>query len=222
MTSNIDAVLFDAYGTLYDVYSVLARCEQAFPGKGTALSQLWRTKQLEYTWLRSLMGKYEDFEVVTRAALRFACKSLQLALDETSSKALMDEYLRLATFPEVKGALAKLSHLKLCILSNGSPRLLQSIVRNAGLESTFTQVISVHSLKVFKPHPSVYQLGVDATGVPKERIAFISSNYWDAAGATAFGFRTFWINRSKAVPDELGYPPAAVLSSLDELVTTLS
>lgn len=221
MSGPIDAVLFDAYGTLYDVYSVQARCEQEYPGKGAALSQLWRSKQLEYTWLRSLMNNYVDFEVVTRAALRHACKSLQLPLRDASVDALMNEYLRLATFPEVKGALAKLSHLKLAILSNGSPKLLQAIVENAGLTSTFAEVISVDPLRIYKPHPSVYQLGVEKVAVPKERIAFISSNYWDATGATAFGFRTYWINRSKAEPDELGYAPAQVLSNLDDLVAAL-
>lgn len=219
---SIGAVMFDAYGTLFNVYSVLDRCEREFPGKGQALSQVWRTKQLEYTWLRSLMGRYENFESITRSALRVACANLALPLTEGASERLMEEYLRLTLFPEVKGALARLSHLKLCILSNGTPGMLDAIVQHAGLGGVFGQVISVDPLGIYKPHPSVYQRGVDLAGVPKESVAFISSNFWDVTGATAFGFRTYWINRAGNQPDELGFTPAAVLSSLDDLVTALT
>lgn len=220
--ARVDAILFDAYGTLFNVFSVLEGCEREFPGKGQALSQLWRTKQLEYTWLRSLMGRYEDFESITKSGLIAATRALGLSLSEAATSRLMDEYLRLQPFAEVKGALARLSHLPLGILSNGTPRLLDAIVRNAGLTGTFRQVISVDPLRIYKPHPSIYQRGVDVLGVPKERIAFISSNFWDVAGATAFGFRTYWINRSGAQPEELGQQPLAVLGSLDELPAALT
>lgn len=221
-TNGIDAVVFDAYGTLFDVFSVQGRCEQECPGKGSDLSQLWRTKQLEYTWLRSLMGRYENFEDITRAALRVAARRLNLPLDAPATERLMAEYLQLTPFPDVKDALTRLAHLRLCILSNGTPRLLDAVVRNAGLTHTFAQVISVDSLRIYKPHPSVYQYGVDLLGLPKERIAFISSNFWDVSGASAFGFRTYWINRAGAHPDELGFAPVAVLSSLGDLVTALA
>lgn len=219
---SVGVVMFDAYGTLFNVYSVLNGCEREYPGKGQVLSQLWRTKQLEYTWLRSLMGRYENFENITRSALRVACTHLGLPLSDVTTARLMEEYFRLSLFPEVKAALARLKHLKLCILSNGTPRMLDSIVQHAGLAGVFSQVISVDPLRIYKPHPSVYQRGVDLAGVPKDRIAFISSNFWDVTGATAFGFRAYWINRAGNQPDELGYSPAAVLSSLDDLVAALS
>jgi 2-haloacid dehalogenase len=216
------AIVFDAYGTLFDVHSVARRGEELYPGNGMALSQLWRTKQLEYTWLRSLMGRYEDFEAVTAAALRFACDALGLPCTTQTSAALMEQYVHLAPYPEVPGALDALTGHKLAILSNGSPSLLDSLVRNTGLASHFAAVLSVDPLRIYKPHPSVYQLAVDQLGIEARDIAFISSNFWDAAGATAFGFRTFWINRSGAKPDELGLEPQAVLSSLDQLPSLLN
>lgn len=219
---NIAAVVFDAYGTLFDVHSVIRRCDDTFPGKGTQLSQLWRSKQLEYTWLRSLMGRYEDFEAITRAALRYACRALGLAWSEDIEADLMKAYLQLAAYPEVPAALATLQGRKLAILSNGSAPMLEPLVRNAGLAAAFAAVLSVDVLKIFKPHPSVYQLAVTRLGVPKETIAFISSNYWDVTGATVFGFTTFWINRSGAIPDELGVHPGSVLHRLDELAAALN
>jgi len=219
---KIEAIVFDAYGTLFDVHSVIRRGEELFPGKGDALSRLWRTKQLEYTWLRSLMGRYEDFEQVTRAALRFTCKSLSLACTDITESFLMQEYLRLSLYPDARPALDLLKGRKLAILSNGSPAMLDAIVSNAGLSTVFHSVLSVHSLRIFKPHPSVYQWGVESLSIPKERVAFVSSNFWDICGATSFGFRTFWINRAGAPPDELGYSPAAVLGKLDELGPALA
>jgi 2-haloacid dehalogenase len=219
---DIQAVVFDAYGTLFDVHSVARRCEEMFPGKGPQLSQLWRTKQLEYTWLRSLMGRYEDFASITRAALRYACQALALARSERTEAALIEEYLRLAPYPEVGSALDGLKRRKLAILSNGSPAMLEGVVRNAGLSAAFAAVLSADSVKTFKPHPAVYQLAVDALGVPKEQLAFVSSNSWDAIGATAFGFRTYWINRAGGPSDELGCAPSAVLSRLDALPAALT
>ena len=222
MAEPIQAVVFDAYGTLFDVHSVIRRCEQLFPGRGEPLSRLWRSKQLEYTWLRSLMGRYEDFESVTRAALAHSCKTLGLRLDAAASQALLEEYRHLAPYPEVPSALQSLRGTKLAILSNGSPQMLQAVVRNAGLEPLFQAVLSVDSLRMFKPHPSVYQLAVDRLGAGRTSIAFVSSNYWDASGASSFGFRTFWINRSNAQPDELGYAPQCELKRLDELPAALT
>jgi 2-haloacid dehalogenase len=217
----IRAVVFDAYGTLFDVHSVIRRGEALFPGKGGALSQLWRARQLEYTWLRSLMGRYEDFASVTRAALRYACGALGLACTPAIEDTLMQEYLRLSPYPEVSAAIAALGDRPLAILSNGSPGMLEPLVAHAGLSAHFDAVISVDRVRIYKPHPSVYQLAVDALGVSRERIAFVSSNFWDIAGATAFGFRTYWINRSQAVADELGFQPYALLAGLDALVVAL-
>jgi 2-haloacid dehalogenase len=213
----VRAIVFDAYGTLFDVHSVARRGEELFPGKGAALSQLWRTKQLEYTWLRSLMGRYEDFEAVTASALRFSCAALGLGWTPRASAALMEQYLHLAPYADVPPALSALAEHELCILSNGSPSMLEPLVRNSGLAKHFAAVLSVDALHIFKPHPSVYQLAVDALAMDKHEIAFVSSNFWDAAGATAFGFRVFWINRAGVAPDELGLQPEAILSSLAAL-----
>ncbi len=213
----IRALVFDAYGTLFDVHSVIDLCEQLYPGKGEKLSLVWRAKQLEYTWLRSLMAEYEDFQRITEMALRYACKSLGQPCDTEVRDTLMNAYLRLAPYPEAKGALGRLSGMPLAILSNGSPGMLNPVVKNNGLEDTFAHVISVDEVKIYKPSPRVYELAPKKLGVPKEAIGFVSSNYWDAVGAKAFGFQVFWINRTGAVPDELGRSPEAILNSLAEL-----
>jgi len=213
------ALVFDAYGTLFDVHSVIALCEELWPGKGAALSQLWRTKQLEYTWQRSLMRRYQDFGRVTDAALGYACSALGLPLDAERRRKLMDAYGTLATFPEVAGALAELKarKLKLAILSNGSPAMLRPVVANAGLRGLITAVISVDPKKIYKPAPVVYRLAVEKLRVPKAAIGFVSSNCWDACGAKSFGFRVFWINRTAAPVDVLGAPPDHIIQGLDEL-----
>jgi 2-haloacid dehalogenase len=216
------AVVFDAYGTLFDVHSIARRAEELYPGHGMALSQLWRSKQLEYTWLRSLMGSYQDFEAVTLAALRFACASLNLTSSLEHRSALMDEYLRLAPYPEVPDALNALVGRKLAILSNGSPSMLEKLARNTGLAQHFNAILSVDAIRIYKPHPTVYQIAVDTLKVKAPDITFISSNYWDAAGASAFGFRVYWVNRAKVTADELSVQPHGVLSSLAELPGLLS
>ena len=204
---KISALVFDAYGTLFDVHSVIALCGEIWPGKGQAVSQLWRSKQLEYTWQRSLMGRYEDFSRVTEAGLRYACRTLGLALDDAKLQRLMDAYLRLATFPEVINALGALSGKKLAILSNGSPAMLEPVVAHAGLSGVISSIISVDSIGIYKPSPRVYALAEKALGVPKESIGFVSSNCWDACGAKAYGFTTFWVNRAGAPVEELGNAP---------------
>ena len=217
------AIVFDAYGTLFDVHSVIALCEQLWPGKGAALSQLWRAKQLEYTWQRSLMRRYVDFARITEGGLRHACAALRLPADEEHHRSLMGAYLKLSIFPEVRDTLAALkeSRLKLAILSNGSPAMLRPLVANAGLAGLIRIVISADSGKIYKPAPAVYRLAVDRLRVPKTRIGFVSSNCWDACGAKSFGFRTFWINRTGAPVDELGATPDHVIASLSELPTLI-
>jgi 2-haloacid dehalogenase len=209
------ALVFDAYGTLYDVHAVVARCEEFWPGRGAELSLLWRTKQLEYTWQRSLMRRYAPFSQVTIDALQYACARLGLPLDGYQSAALLQEYRKLAVFPEVPGALARFATRK-AILSNGSPDMLDPLVKQSGL--AFDAVLSVDGLKVFKPAPEVYQLAVERLGVVKEAIGFVSSNCWDALGAKAFGFRVWWINRLQAPVDGLGLQPDAIVGSLDEIL----
>ena len=217
----VKALVFDAYGTLFDVQSVISAVNQQFPGQGPALSAAWRTRQLEYTWLRSLMGTYADFWQVTEAALVAACQALKLPLDAAAKDLLLDHYLHLDPFPEVKLALQALSHLPLAILSNGNPKMLHAAVASAGLQGVFAHVISADEVKIYKPVPAVYQLAVNRLGVEKDRIGFVSSNFWDAAGARSFGFRTHWINRAGAPPEKLGILPDANLRSLADLIELL-
>lgn len=217
MSDPIKALLFDAYGTLFDVHSVIKLCDELWPGKGAALSQLWRTKQLEYTWQRSLMQRYEDFTHITEAALRYGCKALGLALDDAKRGRLMEAYLRLDTFPEVPETLERLAGKKLAILSNGSPGMLEPVVAHAGLDKVLDAVISVDSIRIFKPDPRVYKLAVDTLGTPTGSIGFVSSNCWDAIGAKAFGFRVYWCNRAGAPLDELGVALDHEMRSLAEL-----
>jgi 2-haloacid dehalogenase len=216
---TLRALVFDAYGTLFDVHSVVALCDELWPGKGVALSQSWRAKQLEYTWQRSLMRRYEDFGRVTEAGLRYACAALGLALGDAHRRRLLDAYLKLATFPEVPRVLAELKAMKLrlAILSNGSPAMLRPVVANAGLRALIPTVISVDAIGIYKPTPGVYRLAAERLRLPKAAIGFVSSNCWDACGAKSFGFRVFWINRTGAPVDELGAAPDHAIRSLDEL-----
>ncbi len=217
MTTPIKALVFDAYGTLFDPHSVQAECERLFPGFGADLSRSWRAKQLEYTWLRSLMNRYEDFWQVTDAALRFACTGLRLKCSTDQRGKLMEQYLRLQAYPDVREALHSLAGRPLVILSNGSPQMLRPLVENAGLGKAFAGLLSVDAVKIYKPSPLVYELALKETRLEKAAIAFVSSNSWDIAGAASFGFQTFWINRSGAMADELGVQPDATLSNLAEL-----
>lgn len=211
------ALVFDAYGTLFDPYSVRALAEELFPGQGAALSQLWRAKQLEYSWLRTLMGRYDNFWKITEDALTFSYRSLHLACTDEERRQLMQIYLSLPSFPEVKPALDQLSALPLSILSNGTPEMLAAVVAANGMAHFFAHIFSVDSLQLYKPRPEVYQHAVDNLGLSRESIGFVSSNFWDISGATSFGFQTFWLNRSSASPDELGVTPNAVMHGLSEL-----
>lgn len=218
----LKALVFDAYGTLFDVHSVIRRCEQLWPGKGERISQLWRSKQLEYTWQRSLMRRYEPFSLVTRAALEYSCEALGAELGPKETELLMRDYLELATYPDVTAALENLSALRLAILSNGSPDMLDPLVRHRGMERAFAAVISVDELKVFKPAPEVYALAVRKLGFSAGDIGFVSSNCWDAIGAKSFGFATYWINRGGAPVDRLGFTPDLRMNGLGELPALLA
>ena len=214
----VDALVYDAYGTIFDVYSVFEKCEKHFPENGAAISEIWRNKQLEYTWLRSLMGKYQNFWELTEAGLRFACRSLELDLTDEIRKDLMENYLHLTPYAEVPETLQRLGEgRKQAILSNGSPDMLNKVVENNGLRSSLQAVLSVDGLAIFKPSPSVYQLAVDQLGVVAGKIGFVSSNCWDAIGAKSFGFRVFWINRFKRPLDELGIVPDYEINTLDQI-----
>lgn len=215
---SIKALVFDAYGTLFDVHSIIVALDRRFPGKGPEVSNGWRTRQLEYTWLRSLMDRYEDFWNVTEAALVATCNAMHLRLDAGARAELMEWYLTLARFPEVKQALSALSGVPLAILSNGSPKMLDEVVRNAGLDGVFSNVISVDEVKTYKPSAAAYQLAVRKMGVERGDIGFVSSNFFDIAGAKVAGFRTHWVNRSGAPAEELGVAPDVTLRSLSDLV----
>jgi 2-haloacid dehalogenase len=184
---TIKAVVFDAYGTLYDIKSVAAVTEQAFPGHGEIITQIWRIKQLEYTWLRSLMRRYQDFSDITRESLAYALRVLGLECDDGAFERIMDKYLHLDLYPDAAAALAGLRDRKLAILSNGSTAMLNALVRNSGLDRVLDATISVDARKIFKPAPEAYSLVESVLGVPPTETLFVSSNPWDACGAKAFG-----------------------------------
>jgi len=224
MNSTTRALVFDAYGTLFDVHSVTRLADTLFPGRGAALSQAWRTKQLEYTWLRSLMGRYDDFNAVTAEALDWAIESLGLAADRSARESLMHAYRTHALFPEVRGAPERLGTSRpLAILSNGHPDMLDAVVDHNELRVFFGErVYSVHEAGVFKPDPHVYAIACAQLELSAEAIGFASSNGWDAAGAKSFGFRAYWVNRGKAPVERLGSAPDAVVSDLAELALLLA
>ena len=191
----IKAVVFDAYGTLYDIQSVAAVTEEAFAGYGEIITQIWRVKQLEYTWLRSLMRSYRDFSVITRESLAYTLRVLGLQYDSSTFERIIEKYLHLDLYPDAAAALAALRGCKLAILSNGSTGMLGALVRDSGLDRVLDATISVDSRKIFKPAPEAYSLIESVLGVPPAEVLFISSNPWDACGAKAFGLNVAWIER---------------------------
>jgi 2-haloacid dehalogenase len=212
----IRGYVFDAYGTLFDVHSVVEAGRAVTPDP-VALSTLWRQKQLEYSWLRSLMGRYEDFWAVTEAALRYAVRRLGITASETQLAALMDAYLHLACFPDVRDALGRLAPRPRAILSNGAPAMLQAAVRSSGLQPLLDHVISVDRVRVYKPAPAVYALAPATLGIDAGELLFVSSNAWDVAGAKAFGYRVAWCNRLGTPEEHLGVRADHVIATLTEL-----
>jgi 2-haloacid dehalogenase len=192
---TIKAVVFDAYGTLYDIQSVAAVTEDAFPGYGDIITQIWRIKQLEYSWLRSLMRRYEDFSVITRDSLTYTLRTLGLEYDPAAFERIMDKYLHLDLYPDAAATLQAMKGSKLAILSNGSTGMLTTLVRNSGLERVLDATISIDSKRIFKPSPDAYGLIESTLGVPPAEVLFVSSNPWDACGAKAFGLNVAWIER---------------------------
>jgi 2-haloacid dehalogenase len=192
---TIQAVVFDAYGTLYDIQSVAAVTEEAFPGYGEIITQIWRIKQLEYTWLRSLMRRYEDLSVITRDSLAYTIRVLGLKHDAAAFERIMDRYLHLDLYPDVLATLGALKGRKLAILSNGSTAMLNALVRNSGLDRVLDATISIDAKKIFKPAPDAYTLIEQVLGLPPAEVLFVSSNPWDACGAKAFGLNVAWIER---------------------------
>jgi 2-haloacid dehalogenase len=194
----IKAVVFDAYGTLYDIQSVAAMTEQAFPGYGEVATQIWRIKQLEYTWLRSLMGRYDSFWTVTRESLEYTLSCLGLKDDSGFFDRIMEKYLHLDLYPDAKRVVAGLSGYRRAILSNGNQAMLDQLVKNTGLDADLDAVISVESRAIFKPSPAAYELIEERLGVPPSAVLFVSSNGFDVCGAKNFGLRVAWIRRATA------------------------
>lgn len=221
--SKIRSVVFDLYGTLFDVHTVAAKCDEFFPGRGREVSVMWRQKQLEYTWLRSLMDEYVTFEKATRDALQYTCKALGLSLDGQRSEALDEAYLRLNPYPEVAKVLDALRArgLGLAILSNGSSYTIDAVTRNAGLHGKFDHLLSVDAVRIFKPHRRVYELAEAAFKLERASILFVSSNAWDATGARHFGFPTCWVNRAGQPFEEMGQTPDVQIPDLSGLVEKL-
>ncbi len=219
---NIKACVFDAYGTLFDVHSAVGKQRHRLAEIADRFSALWRTKQLEYTWLRSLMGHHIDFWQVTQDALDYAFDTFEI-VDDALRQDLMDAYLQLDCYPEVPSTLIQLKQLGLrtAILSNGSPTMLEAAVRNAGLMDLIDLNLSVEDVGIYKPDPRVYQLAVDKLGVTTSEISFQSSNAWDAAGAASFGFQVAWINRFGQRHERLPGMPNAELKTLDQLPALL-
>lgn len=226
MTTQFDAVkacVFDAYGTLFDTASAAGHLRASLGGQAEALSATWRMRQLEYTWLRSLMGRYEDFWHVTGESLDYALAVH--GIDDAELRAwLMEQYLRLDAFPDVHEPLAALRRggLRTAILSNGSPTMLAAVVTSGRLREHLDAILSVDERRIYKPHPSVYQLACDRLNLDKEHIAFISANGWDAAGAACFGFRTIWLNRTGQKRERLPAEPHAEIATLQDLPALLN
>jgi 2-haloacid dehalogenase len=220
---DVKHAVFDAYGTLFDVHSAAAQHQKKLGDKAQAVSTLWRTKQLEYTWLRSLMHRYVNFAQVTREALDYALESHGIE-DESLRQDLLNAYHQLSCYPEVPETLQKLKQqgLGTSILSNGSFEMIESGVRNSGLKELLDGVFSVETIRIFKPDPQVYQLAVDQLGCDPQEILFFSSNAWDVSGSATFGFQDVWVNRFGQAPERLPGNPVLEIKSLDVVLKYFS
>jgi len=214
------AVLFDVYGTLLDVYSVALRAEQMFPGAGERLARAWRERQIEYSRLVSMSGRYRPFWQLTRDALQVSAAALRLPLDDAGADSLMNEYRHLSAFPENRGVLQALAErgVRAGVLSNGDPEMLAVAIRSAGLTELIDPVLSVHATRRYKTDPAAYAIGPVALGLPASEILFVSSNCWDAIGATWYGFTTLWVDRAGAPMERLGTEPTRIGRSLRDVL----
>ena len=214
---NIKAIIFDAYGTLFDVNSAAEKCKNKIGEKWEPFANYWRTTQLEYTWLRSIMGRHRDFWEITEESLDKSMKIFKI--DRSMKDELLDLYKVLSTFPEVKETLKKLKekNYKLAILSNGTPSLLKELVSSNNLESIFDDVFSIEEVKIYKPHPTVYKIPIKKYKIEKNQFAYLSSNTWDVSAAGNFGFNAVWVNRNKNIFDNLDYKPITEINNLSDL-----
>lgn len=221
---KLKAVIFDAYGTLLDVYSISKLAEELFPSQGAALSVMWRDKQIEYTRLVTTSNDgafYQDFWMLTRAALRYSCKRLKLNLNAAAEEALMQQYCMLDAFPENIRVLESLKAkgIPTGILSNGSPDMLNAAVRHAKMDGLIDHVLSVDTLRQYKTSPKAYALGPSSMQLPASYILFVSCNAWDALAATWFGYQTLWVNRGGVPFEELGTEPTHTGETLDDVLS---
>ncbi len=215
---NVKACVFDAYGTLFDIHAPTAAIANELGDKAQSLSDMWRGKQLQYTWLRSLMGKYTDFWQVTGDGLDYALAAHDIDNADIRNR-LMDLYMTLDAYPDAMSTLQQLKDANLAtgILSNGSPKMLAAAVEASGLKPHLDQVLSVQEVGIFKPAPQVYQMAVDRFGLERNEICFVSANAWDASGAADFGFQVAHLNRFNQPPEGLPGKPKAIMKSLSEL-----
>ncbi len=215
---GIEACVFDAYGTLFDVNSAARAAQDSLGDKWQPLAELWRAKQLQYTWLRGLGGRHADFWQVTGESLDFAMATMKVE-DPALRDRLMNLYLALSAYPEVPDTLKRLKAggMKLAILSNGTPAMLAAAATNAGIADLLDAVLSVEEVKVYKPHPAVYELACKRLNVAADRVCFLSSNGWDAYSAKAFGLRVLWCNRFGQAPERIPETPDAQIATLSEL-----
>ena len=216
---QIAAVLFDAF-PVFDPRPIFAAAEEVFPGRGNDLGELWRDRQFEYTWLRSLGGRYQDFWQVTESALVFAAESLKLDLTPEKSDRLMKGYLKLKAWPEVPGVLKALRErgIRLAFLSNFTPHMLDSCIQHSGLQGMFDHLLSTDAVKTYKPDPRAYRMGTDVFNLRREQMAFVAFAGWDAVGAKWFGYPTFWANRRNQPVAEMGVLPDASGGNLSTLI----
>ena len=218
---NIKAIIFDAYGTLFDVNSAAEKCRSKIGDKWESFANYWRKTQLEYTWLRSLMGRHKDFWQITEDSLD---KSMQaFNINKAMKNELLDLYKILSPYPEVKETLEKLKEkrYKLAILSNGTPALLNELVKSNGLQNLFDNIFSIEEVKIYKPSSKVYDMPVKKYSIKNEEVAFLSANTWDVSGGGNYGFTSIWVNRNKNIFDNLDYKPKNEISGLNQLIDIL-
>lgn len=218
---TIKMIAFDVYGTLFDVHSVNHTIEKLYGEKGKELSESWRTKQLDYAFLRQIMGRYEDFWTLTKDALHYAAESLAIEVSEQEEKELLQAYLNLQVYKEVPEALNKLSDYQRVVYSNGNEEMLHPLLKNAGIWELLDGAESVDPIKQFKPAPAAYQYLMEKYDLKREEVLFLSSNPWDIAGAKSFGFQTMWVNRTAKAFDHLGVEPDKIVTDLNGLLKFL-
>ena len=215
---NIKAIIFDAYGTLFDVNSAAEKCKEKIGDKWEAFSSYWRTTQLEYTWLRSLMKRHKDFWQVTEDSLNKSMKKFEI--DQNMRSELLNLYKILSTYPEVKKTLEELKrkNFKLAILSNGTPDLLNQLVKSNSLEEFFDDIFSIETVGIYKPNADVYNIPIKKYNILKNEVLFLSSNTWDVSGGGNFGYKSIWVNRNNNIFDNLDYSPEFELKNLKDLL----